>query len=631
MAASAAATPSRANQTTRTAPTDTNEQTVTKSLVTRDFDLTIHAFFPVPTAPAKFNPTSAMQQLLRIKPSLVLRTPCNDAQIVLATMPLPTGEKAFKKFCTISNPRAERQNPTHVCIGCHVLSNRSLGNIKFHSAENHLLAWLKKAKVFIESDSLGVERPVTFGYFTKLDPSITHLANFRDNLINQLMLVEIDAETAVTLAPFLKKEQLEAMSNGDDYVPVLPNFEVYKTRLSYGKAPSQTKTEVLGVKGAPKDVKLLSEFFMRLTSENGNDPRDGVFIAKGAAHLLGSSVYEQVLKDNNFFINNLATIPVNLEYPAWFAVIELTQQSETEPISLHEHLLRQPWFLRLESAGRNKCLITTNRSNLPEARKWIDENLQRLIRHSIPPGIDPPESALPRRLDKPVYTATSHTYADILKKQFSLDNTTTDIATANATTRPARKRQATFIDYDSDNSAEYPPLTVNQAATIPIKTGNNTAAQMDNSVLVLLKTELNQLKEAITMAVAQIKEAVATIPVMKSTTHTQHATTETDQIMNHAPEDATLTPLDIHSFIADLKHELATVFKETRAMLQQQTPAVPSRAMETDATPTQTSIDLPALIKDLKKDIANIAHETRTLLNQPLTAMMELDNLSSIT
>jgi len=58
---------------------------------------------------------------------------------------------------------------------------------------------------------------------------------------------------------------------------------------------------------------------------------------------------------------------------------------------------------------------------------------------------------------------------------------------------------------------------------------------------------------------------------------------------------------------------------------------LPSHTMETDATPTQNPIDLPALIQDLKKDIANIVHETRTMLNQPLTAMMELDNLSSIT
>jgi len=593
MAASTAATPSRANQTARTAPTDTPTPAATKSLVKRDFDLVIRAFFPVPTAPAKFNPTSAMQQLLRVmikdEPSLVLRTPTNDQQIVLETMPLPTGEKAFKKYCTVSTPRSERQNQNHVCIGCHLLSNRSLGNIKFQSNENHLLAWLKKAKVFIESDSLGVERPVTVGYFTKLDPTLTHLANFRDNLVNQLMLVEIDAETAVTLAPHLKKDQLEAMSNGDDYVPILPHFEVYKTRLSHGNASSSIKTEVIGVKGAPQDAKLLGEFLMRLASETDHDQRDGVFIAKGAAQMLGSPVYEQILKDNNFFINNLATIPINLEYDAWFAPIEATQQSEAEPVSLYEHLLRHPWFLRVESVGRKKCIIITNRSTLPEARKWIDENLQRLILKSLPPGTDPPESSLPRRLDKPVITATSQTYADILKKQFNLAPTRNDTTPTNAPTRPARKRQATLIDYDSDNSADYPPLSVNQVD----RTSNNNANSNNNlppssstsnlssidmkyaTELQSLKNEIQTLRTLLTNTVDQIKSEIASvfasIPVKPSTSNTETLTSSNMETEVESP-----TTTDLSDLIAGLKHDIAT------------------------------KLDISDLIIDLKSDIALI-------------------------
>jgi len=50
-------------------------------------------------------------------------------------------------------------------------------------------------------------------------------------------------------------------------------------------------------------------------------------------------------------------------------------------------------------------------------------------------------------------------------------------------------------------------------------------------------------------------------------------TTDPDQLMGHASEDATLTHLDLQSFITDLKHELATVFMETCAVLQHQAPA----------------------------------------------------------
>jgi len=187
-------------------------------------------------------------------------------------------------------------------------------------------AWLKKERVFIEADHLGIDRPVTIGHFTKIAAPITHLANFHDYLVNQLMLVEIEADKAVELAPHLKQEQINAMTNGDDFIPILPAFEIYRTHLSHGRAPSQVKTDVLGVKCAQRDAKLLGEFFTRMASETTNDQCDGVFIPKGAVHLLGPQTYEQVLKDNIFFLTTVATIPINLTYNAWFAVIEATPQ-----------------------------------------------------------------------------------------------------------------------------------------------------------------------------------------------------------------------------------------------------------------------------------------------------------------
>jgi len=291
----------------------------------------------------------------------------------------------------------------------------------------------KKAKVFIEADTLSTERPTTVGYFTKIDPTITHLTNFRAHLINQLMLIEIDADTAINLAPHLKQQQLEAMSNGDEFTTILPPFELYKSRISHGRDLTKINTEVIGVKSKPRDAKLLEEFFARLASELSDDTRDGVFLPKGAVHLLGVETYAQVLNDNNVFLNNVATIPVNLEYDAWFAVVDPTNNNENDPVSLYDHLVRKPWFLRIEAVTRMKCLVVTTKSNLPVARAWLDDNLETMVRKSIPPGIDPQPSSLPRRLDKPRYSKTSQTYANILKQQFSLvTNSTVDaIATAH--------------------------------------------------------------------------------------------------------------------------------------------------------------------------------------------------------
>jgi len=297
MAPPMAANPPSANQTACTTHSNPPATTANKNFVTRDFDLVFHTFFPTPPAPAKFNPITAMSTLFRMilqdEPSLVLRTLSNDNQIILASTPVPKGKTKFKKYFEVTTTRIEHQNQTQVCIRCHVLSKHSLGNIKFRSPDGHLLAWLKKERIFLESDMLSIKQLVTIGYFTKIVASMTHLANFRDHLANQLMLVDIDAELVVTLAPHLKQEQLDAMLSGAEYIPVLPDFKIYCTRLSH-------RWEVLGIKTAPKDAKLLGEFLARLALATNNDPCNGIFIPKGAGYLLGTTTYEQIMRDNNF-------------------------------------------------------------------------------------------------------------------------------------------------------------------------------------------------------------------------------------------------------------------------------------------------------------------------------------------
>jgi len=577
MAATEATDLSRANSQARTSTSDNTAPKATKNLVTRDFDLTIRAYFPPPTAGAKFNPIQAMTRLFRTmikdEPSLVLRTPTNDKQLILASDSLPTGETEFKKYFKVATARSERARTSHVCIGCHVMSNRSLGNIKFRSNDKHLLTWLKHERVFIESDGLGTERPVTIGYFTKIAADLTHLANFRDHLTNQLMLIDIKANTVIDLAPHLKSAQLEAMSNGDEFVTILPEFEIYRTHLTHGRDSAQVKTDVLGVKCAPRDAKLLNEFFTRMASTN-HDQRDGVFVPKGAVHLLGPSIYEQVLKDHNFFLTTVATIPINLEYRAWFAVIDPIATTETDPISLHEHLTRKSWFLRLEEVDRRKCLLITTRPNLPEARAWIDANLEPLIRKSIPDGIDPPASHLPRRLDKPVYSASSKSYAEALKQQFSLVSNATPDTVDNK--RPPRKRQAAIIDYDSDTSVETPTTTTatpqpKSNQTTATSNANNTPPNTDTiGELAVIKQELAALRTMITTAVEQFKTALTTLATTK-TTQTQLSSamdTEADTSVHHHRQ--TQNNADLVDVIQDLKYELATIITETRAVFEQQ-------------------------------------------------------------
>jgi len=51
--------------------------------------------------------TALIRTMIKDEPSLVLRTPNNDQQLVLMSASLPTQEAEFKKFFKVSNPHSE--------------------------------------------------------------------------------------------------------------------------------------------------------------------------------------------------------------------------------------------------------------------------------------------------------------------------------------------------------------------------------------------------------------------------------------------------------------------------------------------------------------------------------------------
>jgi len=283
--------------------------------------------------------TQLLLMILKDKLSLVLCTPKNDQQIILATTPIPTNKTKFQKFFNVSTTHIITKNQSNICVSCHLLSNQSLSSIKFKSMNNHLLAWLNQAQVFTESDSLGTACPATISYLTKIATDITNLPNLYNHLVNQLMLIELNPATTISLAPHLKQAQLKAISNSDDYILILPDFELYCMQISHGHDPSKITTDVIGIKSAPKDTKLLAEFFMWYAAEMSNNTHNGAFLPKSTVNLLGSTTYAQVLKDNNLFLTQVVTIPINLKHNTWFAIIDPNATSNDVPISLHNHLL----------------------------------------------------------------------------------------------------------------------------------------------------------------------------------------------------------------------------------------------------------------------------------------------------
>jgi len=193
-----------------------------------------------------------------------------------------------------------------------------------------------------------------------------------------------------------------------------------------------------------------------------------------------------------------------------------------------------------------------------------------------------PSSSLPCQLDKPMHSKMSQTYANILKKQFSLALTPTPPDAAN--NHPPRKWQVAILDYDLDCSTDLPATTVASTSSIqscPSTTTPTKPISIDYAAKVLLlKTEIADLQTIITSAVAQIKSAFASLP-MQCTSTSNDMETEAEMETTTSCQSV----LDIQDLVTKFKHDIATFVIEMKAMfIQQANPKLTNYPLNTSIT-----------------------------------------------
>jgi len=122
--------------------------------------------------------------------------------------------------------------------------------------------------------------------------------------------------------------------------------------------------------------------------------------------------------------------------------------------------------------------------------------------------------------------------------------------------------------------------------------------------LSLIKNEISQLKELITTAVAQMKQAVESFQVPHRPNEKSAMETEEQENKN----------CDFPEIIRDLKNDIATISQETRNLFNQCMPQRPKRNHSMEIPP-----EISELIAELKQDIATVALEMRAKFGQQTT------------
>jgi len=464
-------------------------------------EYTIRVYFPPPQTNTKFNPVSSMRsffaEVIKYEPSIVVASVDKTEQLEIAKTPLPTTEEIFKRYFVVTTEIRASTHKQHLIVGCNIRSERPFRDIKFDKTKPQLLEWMKQNMIFVESDNLGITKTTAIGHLTHLHPDLTNRNNLKQLLRTALEEVVIDPKLTVELDPSLKSLHQQAINNGDTFIPEIPPFTVYKTRITHNRDKLKVFTDIIGIKCASDKAKLLKEFFSQLASPEHYEKQIGVFLPTGAAHTIGAQNYAKLLSDNNAFLKSVVTIPIgDFSHETLDIPFSFDSDTDIDQMTLHDLLLEQPWCLNVEKTSiHNKVLLTTTKTNLETARTWIDNTLPGIYNQHVADKLDVTliKKMIPRRLDKPIMTSASSAYADKLKQR------TNDLSGGNQptplVTKPPRhtKTKAAGITFDEQS---FPALTKQQPAKSPHTTQKSTSPAASNAATPATLSETTQATTA---------------------------------------------------------------------------------------------------------------------------------------
>jgi len=95
----------------------------------------------MPRTHMKFNPIASMRflfkEMMKYDSTITVINTSDENQLQLVHDVIPTSEEEFKKYFTVTNDMRPVGTPPHVIVGCHMMSNRSMREIKFDTTTKH--------------------------------------------------------------------------------------------------------------------------------------------------------------------------------------------------------------------------------------------------------------------------------------------------------------------------------------------------------------------------------------------------------------------------------------------------------------------------------------------------------------
>jgi len=331
----------------------------------------LQAIYQLPKQPCKdFQPVQQMKklmlELLKHNANIVFHPLENDNDLLYPQHnPFPMKEKEFTTYFFIHPIPKQSIYCNSVIIGCHLLSTKSIKQLKASTTEEiPLMDWLKINKIYLEADTLSCKTIHTLGYLFFLHPQITHHVLLKGILQEAIMDVKLTKDEAKAINPTAldyysytnSADQANAMSdqaqdeyNTDDLKLVPIPFKLYHTDVGYRTGMARVATKAIGIKSNVEYSKLLNELLLHMQVGKHIFP-SMKYISVGLAANIGAASYTQLICNNNAYPASITLILVlgisnrSLNY----TIPVTTDKGTDEPCTICKVIMDMEWCLQIE-------------------------------------------------------------------------------------------------------------------------------------------------------------------------------------------------------------------------------------------------------------------------------------------
>jgi len=145
--------------------------------------------------------------------------------------------------------------------------------------------------------------------------------------------------------------------------------------------------QAIGIKCSTPHHIILWELFSQLSTNPLSDIAHTQFSLSSILMVIGQAEYQNLIRDNNKYFNNLVTIPVAGITNAHLDLdIEILDPKDPHQwLAIQDILLDMKWCTSIKTTQTDgQLLLITNKMHFTEAHKWLDINLEHIFTQHLP-------------------------------------------------------------------------------------------------------------------------------------------------------------------------------------------------------------------------------------------------------